>query len=224
MTQEELDALMSGDDTNLDSLKDEVVEETDNKKKKNTTEAEDEAPPAPPPPPTNDNKMVDQLDDVTRESEQKAVEIFDSIENISEAMMDIEAKLADDIPTIINKNIELFSKLEINFPQVTPFSEAKKDNEKLIILLEELVEAVQVNTDEITMIMDKMQYQDIHRQKIERVVNIMRSLALYMNHLFSSERDDATRTSSAKHIPGDEGTANVVSNDDIEALLANFGN
>jgi len=67
-----------------------------------------------------------------------------------------------------------------------------------------------------------MQFQDIHRQKIERVINIMRSLANYMNHLFSSSTDDSQRVSSAKHIPGDD-TADLVADDDIEALINSFG-
>jgi hypothetical protein len=72
------------------------------------------------------------------------------------------------------------------------------------------------------MIMDKMQYQDIHRQKIERVINVMRQLSIYMNHLFSSSVDDSKRVSSAKHIEGDE-RDDLVQEDDIEALIASFG-
>jgi chemotaxis regulatin CheY-phosphate phosphatase CheZ len=72
-------------------------------------------------------------------------------------------------------------------------------------------------------IMDIMQYQDIHRQKIERVINVMRALSTYMNHLFSGKIDDAKRVSSAVHIHGDTSTEDIVSSDDIEALLASFG-
>lgn len=71
-------------------------------------------------------------------------------------------------------------------------------------------------------IMDMMQYQDIHRQKIERVINIMRALSNYMNKLFEGKIDDEKRVSSAKHIHGDS-TADVVNDDDIEALIAAFG-
>ena len=218
MTQEELDALMNADDSDLDSATTEEAPKKEEKPKK-----EEEAPAPPPPPPSSDNKMVDQLDDVTRESEQHAVEMFDSIEVISQAMMDMEAVLSEDAPKVINNNIDIFEKLIKSFPQVTPFFEAKKANENLLGIFNDLVESLQSNSDELMMIMDKMQYQDIHRQKIERVVNIMRSLAMYMNHLFSSSRDDSTRTSSAKHIPGDNATEDLVDNTDIEALLASFG-
>jgi hypothetical protein len=71
------------------------------------------------------------------------------------------------------------------------------------------------------MIMDIMQYQDIHRQKIERVIGVMRALSKYMNSLFDSDIDDQKRATTANHISGDSYEA--VSEDDIEALLENLG-
>jgi hypothetical protein len=50
----------------------------------------------------------------------------------------------------------------------------------------------------------------------------MRALSTYMNHLFSSKVDDSKRVTSAVHLPGDS-TADVVNSEDIEALLASFG-
>ena len=72
-------------------------------------------------------------------------------------------------------------------------------------------------------VMDIMQYQDIHRQKIERVINVMRALSKYMNTLFEGKIDDDKRVASAQHIPGDD-SDDLASTDDIEALLAQFGN
>jgi len=68
-----------------------------------------------------------------------------------------------------------------------------------------------------------MQYQDIHRQKIERVINVMRALSKYMSTLFEGKIDDEKRVSSAHHIIGDTHN-DLASVDDIEALLAQFGN
>ena len=70
--------------------------------------------------------------------------------------------------------------------------------------------------------MDIMQYQDIHRQKIERVINVMRALAQYMNSLFEGKIDDSKRVSSAVYIAGDN-KEDIASDDDIEALIASFG-
>jgi chemotaxis regulatin CheY-phosphate phosphatase CheZ len=72
--------------------------------------------------------------------------------------------------------------------------------------------------------MDGMQFQDIHRQKIERVINIIRNLSNYMNSLLESRMDDSKRVSSAKHIAGDQSTEDLVDNDDIADLLEAFAN
>jgi hypothetical protein len=44
-----------------------------------------------------------------------------------------------------------------------------------------------------------------------------------MNSLFSAEKDDSKRVGSAVHIEGDKSTEDVVSNDDIEALIESLG-
>ena len=50
----------------------------------------------------------------------------------------------------------------------------------------------------------------------------MRALSGYMNSLFASNKDDKKRVSSAVHLVGDD-TENVVGEEDIEALIASFG-
>src|SRR5210317_1318514 len=96
MTQEELDAMMSGEIDDIDGLEFEDVPE---ESAEATKDAEGEDIPLGyneetshhwPLPATDENKMVHQLDDVTKESEEKASEIFDIIEGISTQMMDRE--------------------------------------------------------------------------------------------------------------------------------------
>ncbi|MBD3810263.1 MAG: chemotaxis protein [Sulfuricurvum sp.] len=234
MTQEELDALMSGE---IDL--DEAYEEPELSE---TVEAEaDEAPQThynetdldkyrvsaihswPPPPPTDDNKMVHQLDDVTKESEAKASEIFDLIEGISNDLSDGEKEIKT-IRAAIESNIELFATLSVKFPHVEAFKNQLDKNKTAQKSVESILDILQNGGDTIINIMDIMQYQDIHRQKIERVINVMRALSIYMNHLFEGKIDDDKRVSSAVHIHGDTTTEDVVSSDDIEALLASFGN
>ena len=70
-------------------------------------------------------------------------------------------------------------------------------------------------------VMDIMQYQDIHRQKIERVINVMRSLSYYMSNLLEGRLDDTKRVASAQHIIGDS-NRDTVSQSDIEELLSQF--
>ena len=241
MTQEELDALMAGATDDIDALGDEVSEEISdedlesilgsNVVEEETPEEENDSLPSGynnetshhwPLPATDENKMVHQLDDVTKESEEKASEIFDIIESISNDLMDKEETLSS-ITDVLNSNVELFSTLSVKFPEVKAFSEQLEKNQKALEEANETVEVLQNSGDSIMSVMDIMQYQDIHRQKIERVINVMRSLSTYMNTLFEGKIDDDKRVSSAQHIAGDTHN-DLASTDDIEALLAQFGN
>jgi site-specific recombinase XerD len=165
--------------------------------------------------------MVHQLDDVTKESEQKASEIFDIIENISNELMEKEENI-NNVVESINSNITLFTTLSEKFPDVEAFKTQLAKNEAALEDANTVLEMVQMSGDDIMNVMDIMQYQDIHRQKIERVINVMRALSKYMNTLFESKVDDEKRVSSAQHIVGDTHNE-LASTDDIEALLEQFG-
>ena len=178
--------------------------------------------PWPPPPPTDDHKMVHQLDDVTKDSEEKATQMFDKLDAINNFSMDAESGLSEIIGGI-EANIEIFTKLHEKFPNIAAFSEALEKNNALKSSAETTLDNVRMAEDEIMMAMDMMQYQDIHRQKIERVINVMRALSKYMSSLFEGKIDDDKRVASAVHIAGDTHTENLVSNDDIEALIESLG-
>jgi hypothetical protein len=241
MTQEELDALMAGglddeetiteetsEEDSLEEVEEEIIEKkeiTEEKAQelKETHEYRTSADMSwPPPPPTDDHKMVYQLDDVTKDSELKAGEVFDKLEAINEFMTTAEDS-AGEVITLIDSNITLFTTLCEKFPKVQDFSKALEDNKNMKIKVESLIQGSQDTQDEVMMTMDIMQYQDIHRQKIERVINVMRALSKYMSTLFEGKQEDSQRVGSAVHIHGDENTDNVVTNDDIEALIANLG-
>ncbi|MCF6309921.1 MAG: chemotaxis protein [Sulfurimonas sp.] len=239
MTQEELDALMSGDVGDIESLpEEEVAEESveDTDTEDDITEEELVAPKAAddkpagysektahhwPLPATDEHKMVHQLDDVTKESEEKATEIFDIIEGISNDLMENEEN-ENKVMEVLNSNIELFTTLSAKFPDVEAFKTQLEKNSSAQIKVIESLETLQTSGDSIMSVMDIMQYQDIHRQKIERVINVMRALSTYMNSLFEGKIDDDKRVSSAQHLPGDK-SGDIASVDDIEALLEQFG-
>ena len=116
MTQEELDALMSGDidldEAYAESEPEETpvpAEEPVETNEYNETDANKYRVSAlhswPPPPPTDDNKMVHQLDDVTKESEAKASQIFDLIEGISNDLGDGEKGIKS-VRTTLNSTLE----------------------------------------------------------------------------------------------------------------------
>ena len=69
--------------------------------------------------------------------------------------------------------------------------------------------------------MELMQFNDINRQKIERVMSVIRKLSLYLNNLF--EDDGSSKdVAVAKHIHGDEN--NDLIGDDLDKLIAEFSN
>ena len=228
MTQEELDALMGGD-VDLESIEEteeEVNEVSEDILPDDPTEIdesipEEEAAKKWGPPATDENKVVHQLDDVTKESEEKASEIFDIIEGISNDMMDKE-EIGEQICATLESNVALFETLTTKFPDVTTFQEQLEKNKTALNDAREMIEMLQNTGDSIMNVMDIMQYQDIHRQKIERVINVMRALSKYMNSLFDSKVDDEKRVSSAQHIIGDTHNE-VASTEEIEALLEQFG-
>ncbi|MDH4944551.1 chemotaxis protein [Sulfurimonas sp. C5] len=227
MTQEELDALMGGeldlDDIEEEELAEEIETdiETATQSDENNETKDDREPPKWGPPATHENKVVHQLDDVTKESEEKASEIFDIIENISNDLMDKEENL-NNVVALLESNVALFTTLREKFPDVNAFANQLEKNEEALASTQDVIEALQNSGDSIMNVMDIMQYQDIHRQKIERVINVMRTLSKYMNSLFESQVDDSSRVSSAKHIEGDE-NSDLASTEDIEALLEQFG-
>lgn len=250
MTQEELDALMAGDleDVQEDAHDEPKIEESDLEEEEAEVEDDilvedslDEEPTHeektqkmmneykasatmswPPPPPTDDHKMVHQLDDVTKDSEIKAGQVFDKLETVNAFMVSAEEN-AKDVIKLIEGNISLFQTLVEKFPKIEQFQVALDENKSMKDKVEDLLMNAQMAEDEIMMTMDIMQYQDIHRQKIERVINVMRALSKYMNALFEGKKDDDKRVSSAVHIHGDNTTEDVVTSEDIEALIASLG-
>ncbi|KAA6224738.1 MULTISPECIES: protein phosphatase CheZ [unclassified Campylobacter] len=233
MTQEELDALMEGDvsldEENTDKLEDDeslkdLEDKGDNVMLENVKIADYSPHPDvlwPPPPPNDQHKVVHQLDDVTKDSEVKATELLEKLESINNFFANSET-LMSELNKVFDKNIEIFTKLNTKFPHVVSFVEALELNKNIKDKSKEIATNLQDGQDEVIMAMDAMQYQDIHRQKIERVINVMRALSRYMSSLFEGKIDDKKRVGSAVHIEGDINT-DVVSNDDIEALIASLG-
>ncbi|WP_457596961.1 chemotaxis protein [Hydrogenimonas sp.] len=227
MTQEELDALMAGD-LDLEALEAEE-DSPDIQGEEGVTSAEDvtledenEEEVVTPPPATKEHRVVSQLDDVTRDSEEKASEIFDALDGVMNGVEETLGRL-ERMGAIAGDFESLFSTLRQKFPHIRRFEEAEAEAKELTELVAEAKGLLEGANDQILSAMDTMQYQDIHRQKIERVINIMRALSKYMSALFEGNVEDEKRVKSARHIAGDTHNEEVLSNDDIEALINQFG-
>ncbi len=215
MTQEELDALMSED---VENITEDNTDEFEELAKDYRPDPKNYWPPAPP---SKENKVVHQLDDVTKESEEKATQLFDMLDAISQSAAGAKVTI-DNARTDADAVAALVQKLHTRFPDIATFANGVESLKRILDALDafsQVLDDIEMNTMNA---MDTMQYQDIHRQKIERVINVMRSLSNYMNKLFEGKIDDEKRVSSAKHIHGDE-NGDLVGDDDIEALIAAFG-
>jgi hypothetical protein len=86
----------------------------------------------------------------------------------------------------------------------------------VLLKLDELLESKDIFNDidgiknNIFTIMSSLQAQDAHRQKIERVVNEI-------------DPENSKFAPSANHITGDTDTADLVSDDELAALVAQMG-
>lgn len=245
MAQEELDTIMAGDLDTLDNDEEKVAKSDlddaatdkeigkcikDDFKDNNTAEDEQkdireyktDANMAWPPPSTEDHKMVSQLDDAAKDSEVKATQIFDKLDVVSSILTDIGLDIKN-VSLKNDDNVALFEKLSLKFPNIKEFKKALDDNREIKEKLENITRKTQNGEDEVMMAMDIMQYQDIHKQKIERVINIMRALSKYISLLFEGSIDDEKRVGSTVHIQGDEDIDDLVTMDDIEAIIESLG-
>ncbi len=174
----------------------------------------------PPPPPTTEHKVVHELDDVTRDSEIKATELFDKLENINNLSADIEDMLKQ-IESFVSSQEDLLNKLHAKFPDFRTFNDRLEEAKKTKESTKKISNALQNVSNASLEAMESMQYQDIHRQKIERVINVMRALSRYMSALFEGKIEDNKRVGSAVYIHGDSAEA-AMDTDDIEALIEKF--
>ncbi len=164
-------------------------------------------------------KVVSQLSEVANDNEEKAGQIFDVLSYILDdnAIVQKNNKKIDDF---LDKQSELLNTLTHKFPNIKLFEE----NLAEINLIKEITKDTKNRLNEEDMklfeAMELMQFNDINRQKIERVMSVIRKLALYLNNLFE-EDEKYEEISVAKHIHGDN-TPDLVGADDLDALIAEF--
>ena len=170
-------------------------------------------------PVSNENKVVNQLNEVADDSEEKASQIFDVLSFILDENNEI-ASHNKQMAEFIEKQSELLDSLSVKFPNITVF----KENSNTAKELEKITKSISTNLDaqnnKVFEAMELMQFHDINRQKIERVMAVIRKLNSYLNGIFEDDTDKP-EVQIAKHISGDSNS--IVGGDDLEALIAEFG-
>ncbi|MGB5866890.1 MAG: hypothetical protein WBG69_03355 [Arcobacteraceae bacterium] len=171
-----------------------------------------------PMPVSDENKVVNQLNEVADDSEAKASQIFDVLSFILDENSDI-SKYNKDMAEFIQKQSELLESLSNKFPNVNIFNENLENATRLLDVSKNLSSKVDAENNKVFEAMELMQYHDINRQKIERVMAVIKKLSSYLNGIFEDESDKA-EVQIAKHISGDSN--DIVDSDDIDALISQF--
>lgn len=169
-------------------------------------------------PAEKDTKVVNQLSQVANDSEEKVSQIFDvlslTLDNNNELRNYIK-----EFETYFSSQASLLSSLNSKFPNIKVFNEHLANTNKVSDSLKNIKNLINSEDSEIFQAMELMQFNDINRQKIERVMSVIRKLSLYLNNLF--EDDGATKeVAIAKHIHGDN-TDDLIG-DDLDKLIAEF--
>lgn len=167
----------------------------------------------------NDTKVVNQLSEVASDSEEKATKIFDVLSNI----LDYNNAIQNDVKALSGfneKQITMLNSLSQKFPNIDIFKENLNQAQEMGNYIADANEKVNSSNTEIFQAMELMQYHDINRQKIERVMSVIRKLSSYLNNLFEDE-GNRQEVNVANHIHGDN-TDDLLGNEDLESLIAEF--
>jgi len=171
-------------------------------------------------PAEKDTKVVNQLTQVANDSEEKVSQIFDvlslTLDNNNEMRSHIKS-----METFVVSQSNLLQSLNNKFPNINVFNEHLNNAIAVTASLNSLKIIINDEDSEIFQAMELMQFNDINRQKIERVMSVIRKLSLYLNNLFEDD-GNSKDIAVAKHIHGDD--TNDLIGDDLDKLIAEFSN
>ncbi|WP_321470162.1 hypothetical protein [Halarcobacter sp.] len=167
-----------------------------------------------------DTKVVNQLSAVANDSEEKATKIFDVLSNI----LDYNNAIQNDVKALNEfneKQVLMLNSLSVKFPNIEIFKQNLEHANQMSEYINDVNSKLNDGNTEIFQAMELMQYHDINRQKIERVMSVIRKLTVYLNNLFE-DQGNHQEVAVAKHISGDKNTEDLMANDDLEALISEF--
>ncbi|PHO09982.1 hypothetical protein CPG37_06470 [Malaciobacter canalis] len=172
-------------------------------------------------PAEKDTKVVNQLSQVANDSEEKASKIFDVLSYVLDDNNDVQKSLKT-TDEFLNKQTALLESLNKKFPNISIFEQHLNETAKMKQEIASVSGKLDAENMQIFEAMELMQFHDINRQKIERVMTVIRKLSIYLNNLFEDEGSHQ-EIAVARHIHGDS-TADVLDDADLESLISEFGN
>ena len=171
-------------------------------------------------PAEKDTKVVNQLTQVANDSEEKVSQIFDVLSFTLDNNNEIR-KVFKDYDNFINSQVNLLNSLSTKFPNIKVFDGYLNSAKNTKETLKSINNLLNEEDNQIFQAMELMQFNDINRQKIERVMAVIRKLSLYLNNLFEDD-GNSKEIAVAKHIPGDD--SDDLIGDDLDKLIAEFSN
>ncbi len=165
--------------------------------------------------PLKEHRVIDRLDEINKESEEKVNRLFEKLENISAEVDEVE-NLIENIKPFVNKHKEFMDFFVEHFPKTS----IKKNYEyfkNIVNILNEIEGKVNSIRDDTFDAMDILQFQDITRQKIERVISVIKALHDYLNSWFASDYESVPRARVA-HTIVDEGEKEEI-DEEVEKII-----
>lgn len=172
-----------------------------------------------PTPAHKDTKVVNQLSQVANDSEEKVSKIFDVLSLALDNNTEIRKNFVEFEKALASQE-NMLSSLSLKFPNIKLFNEHLENVQKMNGSLVSLKKIVNDEDNSIFQAMELMQFNDINRQKIERVMFVIRKLSMYLNNLFEDDDESSKNIAVAKHIHGDDGDDLV--GDDLDKLISDF--
>ena len=169
-------------------------------------------------PAENDTKVVSQLSQVANDSEEKVSQIFDVLSLTLDNNSEIRKSIKSYEEFILSQN-KLLNSLSNKFPKIGVFQEQLEKVKNFESSIKSLKTLLDDEDMHIFQGMELMQFNDINRQKIERVMAVIRKLSMYLNNLFEDD-GTASNVAVAKHIHGDH--SSDLAGDDLDKLIAEF--
>ncbi len=169
-------------------------------------------------PAEHDTKVVNQLTQVANDSEEKVSQIFDVLSLTLDNNNQLRTYVKE-FEVFLTSQSALLSSLNSKFPNIRLFDEYLLKVSKVSDSMKNLKSMINSEDSEIFQAMELMQFNDINRQKIERVMSVIRKLSSYLNNLFE-DNNPPKDIAVAKHIHGD--TTDDLIGDDLDKLIAEF--
>jgi peroxiredoxin len=167
-------------------------------------------------PSSKKHKVVNQLQEVAEDSEIKASQIFDALSFI----LDENEKVSDILNNhklFVDSQIVLLEKVTNKFPKIELFHDSLKNANELKTNHDVSLSIISGENNKIYEAMEIMQYHDINRQKIERVMSVIKKLATYLNGIFENN-SNKPEVQIAKNISGD--SSNIIDENAIDDLVS----